>query len=648
MTPSSEVKRFFSPGSLLAQRLPGYETREGQAQMMEVVSSAIAQSQTLLVEAPTGTGKSLAYLIPALLTGRKVVVSTATRTLQDQLFHKELPFIQDELQIPFEAALLKGRTNYLCLHLLEQSAQQAEIGGSQRDWILRLLTWSQQTATGDRRELEDLPDDAPIWSQVSTGAEGCLGQRCAFFEECFVVKARRRAAQADLVVVNHHLLFADLSLQSSVGITLLPALDILILDEAHGLEDVAAQHFGQSVSDRRIRQLAGDAHRAFRDQPGAQDRLGRLKTELLDRSDRFFASFRPLFPKTRLTPELLPEDTKEHFFLLDDTLADLFGMLQEHREASEAIQRLAERCTSLRGDLDTLVGLRERSLVTWVEKGPRATFLKAAPIDVSPIIRDVLRPRCEALILTSATLSTGGNFNHVKARLGLDDETMEAILPSPFDYEQQALLYVAESHPPPHDPGFVDAVSETVLRLIKICRGHALILFTSIRNMRQVSDALKEQLTMPVYVQGDGSREVLLERFRAQADSVLFATGSFWEGVDVRGEALSLLVIDKLPFAPPDEPLTSARIEAVAREGKNAFMEYQVPMAIIALKQGFGRLIRHRLDRGIVAVCDPRLTSKPYGKRFLRSLPEARRVQDLDALEAQWNAWQKKVCNKLG
>ena len=633
---SAALQDVIGPNGLLHQRLEGYEPREGQVAMMNAVVQAVDEGQVLLVEAPTGTGKSLAYLIPSLLSGRKTVVSTATRTLQDQLFHKELPFIRNELEIPFEAALLKGRTNYLCLHLLSECTGHSETFGQHREWLVRLISWARETLTGDRGELSDLPDDSPLWPQVSTGAEGCLGTRCGFYDDCFVVSARQKAAKADLVVVNHHLLFADLSLQSSVGFSLLPELDILVIDEAHGLEDVAAQHFGLSVSDRRLRQLIVDSVRALADLPGAQGRAIKLKSAMLDKAHRFFSAYRSLFPKTRLSQENIPNEAKPLFFELDDCLDELTAILEENAARTEALNRLWERSVSLRNELSTLTTLSERSLVVWVEKGPRATFLKAAPVNVAPVVQEVLRPSCESLILTSATLSTGGNFDHIKSRLGFDDESLEALLASPFNYEEQALLYVAKDHPPPQSEGFIEALAETVLRLVKLSRGHALILFTSIRNMQSVYDAIASDIEYPVFMQGQGSRESLLERFRTERDSVLFATGSFWEGVDVQGEALSLLVIDKLPFTPPDEPLTGARIDALRREGKNPFMNYQVPMAIIALKQGFGRLIRHRLDQGIVAVCDPRLKTKPYGKRFLRSLPPAQSVDDIETLESLW------------
>ena len=624
-------------GGLLDQRLEGYEPREGQVEMMEAVVQAIEDERILLVEAPTGTGKSLAYLIPSILSGKKTVVSTATRTLQDQLFHRELPFIREQLDIPFEAALLKGRTNYLCLHLLSECMGHSETFQTHKDWLGRLMRWSQTTESGDRSELSDLPDDSALWPQVSVNAEGCLGTKCSFFDDCFVVAARQRALKADLVVVNHHLLFADLSLESSVGFSVLPDADVLIADEAHGLEDVAAQHFGLSVSDRRLRQLIVDSSRAMRDLPGAHARVRMLKTNLLDTAARFFQAFRPLFPKTRLTADNTPGEVKPLFFELDDRLDELESILAEQATRSEALHRLWERCIRVRNELSALTTLSERSLVVWVEKGPRATFLRAAPVNVAPVIQETLRPRSNSLVLTSATLSTGSDFEHIKGRLGFQEDSLEALLRSPFDYEKQALLYVAKDHPPPQTDQFIDAMCATSLRLVRLTEGRALLLFTSFRTMESVYAAIAPEIEHPVFMQGEGSREALLARFRNERDSVLFATGSFWEGVDVQGDALSLLIIDKLPFSPPDEPLNGARIEALRREGVNAFMEYQVPMAIIALKQGFGRLIRHRHDRGIVAVCDPRIVTKPYGKRFLRALPPATMVDDFETLERLWN-----------
>lgn len=623
---------------LIAKRLPGFERRPGQEEMMRSVLRAIDEREVLLVEAGTGTGKSLAYLVPAAISGEQITVSTATKTLQEQLFSKDIPFVRDALGLRFEAALLKGRTNYLCLHLLSEARADHDLIRHEGRWLRRLRDWASETETGDRSELEDLPERGGIWQRVSTGAEGCLGQRCKHFDECFVMLARRRAARADVIIVNHHLYFADLSLKESTGFQLLPPTDVVIFDEAHNLEDIASVFFGLSVSDYRIKDLTYGAIRACAahgvDTRVMQARVDSVRT----RTQLFFDCYRPLLPKGRLTPESAPEGLQAAYFELDNALDGLERALRDADEAHESIGHLAARCSGLRTELSVVASGADSALVTWVESGPRATFLKAAPINAGGLLQETLFSRVESLVFTSATLTTGGDFSHLKRRLGITFEVEELELPSPFDYPRQALLYVPGDLPPPRARDFVERAADRIEQLLEITDGRAFVLFTSFSNLRRVWSLLKDRLEYPLLRQGEGPKEALLRRFRDNPRSVLFGTGSFWEGVDVVGEALSMVIIDKLPFAPPDDPLTSARIEWLGQQQKNAFMDYQVPQAIIALKQGFGRLIRTRTDRGIVAILDTRLVTARYGQLFLRSLPDARRVSDLATLREAWRA----------
>ncbi len=630
---------FLGPEGFIAKRLGGYEHRPGQEAMMQAVLQAMEQREVLLVEAGTGTGKSLAYLIPAALAAESVIVSTGSKTLQDQLFHKDIPFVRDALGVPFKAALLKGRTNYLCLLKLEQGRNDSVVSQAHGGWLELFEEWVGQTDTGDRAELAKLPDDAPVWREVSTGAEECLGQGCEYFDDCFVMRARRRALSADVVVVNHHLFFADLSLRESAGFSLLPPSDIVVFDEAHNLEDVAAMYFGLECSNYRVRDVTYDAQRAM-----AQQRVA--TTEFLDLCDRargdadaFFQAYEPLFPRGRVNPAALPAEVRERWHALDNRLAQIAHRLREaaRAEEDEQLARLVIRAHELRSDLDALVEAGDRSLVVWVEKGARAVFLRAAPIDVGRVLQETLFGRVEALVFTSATLTTSGHFDHIRQRFGIDYECRELVVASPFDYPNQALLYLPEHLPSPRAPDFVTRAADEIEALLDITRGRAFVLFTSFAKLHQVHDLLRSSLPYPTFVQGEGSKDALLEAFRTTEHAVLFGTSSFWEGVDVAGEALSQVIIDKLPFAPPDDPLTAARIEWMGAGGRNPFMHFQVPVAIISLKQGFGRLIRHRSDRGIVTVLDHRVTRARYGPMFLESLPPARRVFSMEQLRDDWS-----------
>lgn len=639
-----ELERLIGPGGALESTLDGYERRSGQELMMRSVAGVLERGGTLVIEAGTGIGKSLGYLVPAALSGRRVVVSTGTRTLQDQLWTRQVPFIRDELGLAIEATVLKGRTNYLCLLLLEAAKDVPELTLDQHRELGRVRTWAETTSTGDRAELVDLAEDASIWRAVAADAEQCLGRSCPHFSDCFLMAARRRAEAADLVIVNHHLFFADLGLKDAAKFSLLPDADAVVFDEAHHLENVAAHAFGRSVSDARMRRLAGDAKRAFRkaDRP-----VGRLDAQLaeLDRDrERLFSHLQAMAPRARLVPSRLGVQFREAWYKVDNTLIGLALLVGGEAGTDEPLRRLAGRVDELRSDLFGLISPEtphDDPEVRWVERGPRATFVRSAPIAVGGRLREALFPRFRTAVFTSATLATGGGFAHVRERLGLPEDTQALTLPSPFDYASQALLYTAGDLPEPRHPAYARASVERIQALVELTRGRALVLFTSRERMLEAHAALAPRWAFPTLVQGQGAKEALLDRFRATPGAVLFATATFWEGVDIVGDALSLVIIDKLPFAPPGDALIDARVGQLAATGRNAFMEYQVPSAILALKQGVGRLIRHRGDRGIIAILDSRLDSARYGRVFLESLPPARRSARFEDIATWWAALEE-------
>jgi len=645
-----ELESLIGPGGALGRALEGYERRAGQELMMRAVAATLERGGALVIEAGTGIGKSLGYLVPAALSGQRVILSTGTRTLQDQLWMRQVPFVRDALGIPIEATVLKGRTNYLCLLLLERARDNPYVALDEHADLERIRAWSETTPSGDRAELSDLPEGSTAWRAVAADAEQCLGRSCPHFSDCFLMAARRRAEAADLVIVNHHLFFADLQLREGASFSLLPEAHAVVFDEAHHLENVAAMAFGTSVSDARLRRLAIDFRRGFRE---AGRELSLLDAPLgeLDRDrDRMFEHLATLSDRAgraRLVPERLPHAFREAWYKLDNTLIGLGLLASAQARADEALLRLAARVGELRDDLGDLVspgagGAPGDEEVRWVERGPRAVFVRSAPVHVGRRLAQTLFPRFRATLFTSATLATHGQagFSHFRERLGLPEETAELQLPSPFDYASQALLFLPRDLPDPRHPSFASRAHATIEMLVRLTRGRALILFTSRERMLEAHAALSGRWDHPTFVQGKGSREALLARFHDEAGAVLFATATFWEGVDIVGDALSLVVIDKLPFQAPGDPLVDARVARLTADGRNAFMDYQVPAAILALKQGVGRLIRHRTDRGIIALLDPRLETARYGAAFLASLPPARRTSDPAQLAAWYQAWQ--------
>jgi ATP-dependent DNA helicase DinG len=646
LSPALEAFGLLGPGGALEAALPGYEHRPAQLAMARAVEALFAEHGILLAEAGTGTGKTLAYLVPAVLSGRKVVVSTATKTLQEQIFFKDIPLLRDQAHLEFDAAYLKGRANYLCAHRFEAfdksptfaSREEGALWPALRDWAFR-------TQSGDRAEA-DLPDNFSAWRQLSTTSETCLGSRCPLFEPCFVTKARRRAESADVLVVNHHLFFADLALRSrpgADGAAVLPRYDAVVFDEAHALEDVATDFFGVQVSSFRVEDLATDALAALPPKDTRSGMVSAMALSLRARAEAFFKGapralgLSATENSTRLTREnsqRLAAQAAE----LNEALAGLSALTDDDDEP--ALGSLRRRADELAAELDFVLDASSDEHVYWAEGRGRGVFLRAAPIEVAADLQKRLYGAVDTVLFTSATLTAQGRFDFFAGRMGvpLGGEGVRALaFDSPFDFPTQAGLYLPTHLPEPNDPAFPQAVADEIVALTKVSGGRAFALFTSLRNMEAVHALAAPRLSVPALLQGERPKSALLEAFKARP-SVLFAAHSFWEGVDVPGAALSLVIIDKLPFASPGDPLVAARIDALRARGQEPFSAYQVPEAAIALRQGFGRLIRTKSDRGVVALLDRRVSTKAYGRAFLQSLPKARRLPHLDALRAFFEA----------
>ena len=619
--------------------------------MAEAVAAVIDRGGTLLAEAGTGTGKTLAYLIPGILSRQRVLVSTGTKNLQEQIFFKDLPALKEALGLDFTATLMKGRNNYLCLHRWE-AYQQSEDSFERSVFVPLIREWAAATATGDRAELRDLPEDLPLWKEINADPETCLGNTCPRWGDCWVTLMRQRAAGSDVVIVNHHLLCADASVRRGEYGEVIPACPTLVVDEAHQLEEVATQYFGLMFSNYRVDDLLRDCDRLLATNPfgDKDDEIRRELTRVAERSRMFFAGLsmaRALAGvsgssenRVRYTAEAMAEHAEDGMMLAGvlESLESTFALLRAkssgpdaNPEMTETAAALQRRAGELRSDLRFLLRAADSDYVYYLETRGRGIFLRASPIDVSRIVRDALFDRMRIIVLTSATLAVDGSFEYMKGRLGIDDAT-EVRVASEFDYERQALLYLPRRMPPPKAPTFAEAAARETIELLKRSRGRAFVLFTSYAVLRTVQRFVEMALSYPILVQGTAPRTTLIERFRSTPNAVLLATSSFWQGVDVVGEALSCVIIDKLPFASPSDPVTSARIESIAASGGDAFAEYQVPLAILALQQGLGRLIRHRTDRGVLAILDPRLRTMGYGRRFLESLPPAPVTYDLDAV----------------
>jgi ATP-dependent DNA helicase DinG len=625
-------------GGALARVVPDFRPRPLQLDMARAVATAIEERGVLVAEAGTGTGKTFAYLAPALRSGGKVIISTGTKTLQDQLFDRDIPMLRDALRLPVTVALLKGRANYVCHHHLERTLADGRLASRQDAVDLAHIgRFAKTSATGDRADLSDVSESAPIWSQVTSTRENCLGSDCGHFDRCFVVQARKNALEADVVVVNHHLFFADLVLREEGVGEILPACNTVIFDEAHQIPETATLFFGESVSTAQLVTLARDT--VIEAAIGAKD--SRSLPESARALDKAARDLRLVFPEEG---GRLPMRIVERNRAFQDALACVLERLdaldielQEHGERSEGLQRCQERVLALAELAERWRSGVDGERVKWVELYNHALQLHSTPLSVAAAFAKQIEGHARAWVFTSATLSVAGDFAHYCGALGLTEAHANS-WGSPFDYERQALLYVPGKMPEPNTPEYTPAVIRAALPLVEASGGRAFLLFTSLRAMREGRALLEEQmqrrnLDFPLLMQGEGSRSELLERFRRLGNAVLIGSQSFWEGVDVRGDALSLVVIDKLPFSAPDDPVLAARIEKLNQEGRNAFLEYQLPQAVITLKQGAGRLIRDENDRGVLMICDPRLYSKSYGRRILQSLPPMRRTRvEADAI----------------
>ncbi len=657
---SAAVASAFAPDGPLAAALPGFEARPGQLEMAGAVSAVFADGGVLLAEAGTGTGKTLAYLIPAILSRQRVLVSTGTKNLQEQIYFKDLPVLRESLGVPFKATYMKGRGNYLCLHRFDAFRDGTDPVSGNRTFpvatgfgrtpdeaacITVIDEWRRHTETGDRAEIEDLPEDLPFWNEIAATTENCIGAECPQHGECFITRMRQRAAESDIVIVNHHLLCADAAVRQSEHGEVIPNCRYAIVDEAHQLEDVATQYFGIAISNYRVDDLARDTDRAV----GARLLTDRDTCDALsDDAERLRNAARAFFSALQMMRFEVPGagGTESRIRVgsahLDKAADDGAAMARAAmaleadialaRDVPEDVLAIGRRAAVLRSELEFLLSADDPGYVYYLEVRGRGVFLRASPIDVSSIVREMLVDRMTATVFTSATLTVDGRFEYVRARLGIG-MAQDLRLASEFDYASQAILYLPRKMPDPRSREYVQAVAREVIEIVRRTRGRAFVLFTSYANLRAVQAAAAAEIEYPILVQGTAPRSALLRDFKATPNAVLLATSSFWQGVDVVGDALSCVIIDKLPFASPGDPITSARIEAINARGGSAFGEYQIPLAILALQQGLGRLLRHRKDRGVLAVLDPRLRTMGYGRRFLASLPPAPVTSKLEEIE---------------
>jgi len=647
------LREFFSPGGILAKSSLPYEFRPGQLEMAKAVERSLEERRHLIVEAGTGTGKTLAYLLPALRTGQRVIISTGTKALQDQLFFRDVPFLESLLG-PLRVCYMKGRANYLCRHKLVTLQTQPILSGLEEiDQYRQISAWEKTTETGDRSEISGMPESSPLWNKLDARTEACLGSTCPDYRRCFITEMRRKALESDIIIVNHHLFFADLSVkQESTGAPdagILPEAAAVIFDEAHELEEVASNYFGLSVSNVRFEELARDTDALLRGKEGAE-KLPAATQQLRERARMFFAGL-PMAGDGR-QPFVGREDFLETSGDLYMAVRATLRLLEAEMEGMKGVDEapgLRKRVSRLRTELEFLLESNASNMVYWMERrasfggdkaaprGPRAqsrnTFLQATPIDVSELLHEMVFDQIPTVVLTSATLTVQGGFEHMRKRLGLT-EARELVVPSHFQYDKQALLYLPPNMPDPREPDFPEAAAETIRRVLHITRGRAFCLFTSYSQMRDLYERLLPVLDFPLLLHGTAPRKALLEEFRSTPNAVLFGTSSFWQGVDVQGEALSCVIIDKLPFAVPSDPVVAARMRAIEEAGGKPFFDYQVPAAVLTLKQGFGRLIRSLEDRGVLVLLDPRVRRQRYGQTFLQSLPPYRMTTSITDVEA--------------
>ena len=633
------IQSLFGSTSRLAGQIAAYEPRSVQNRMAQLVVEAVQGQHCLVVEAPTGTGKTLAYLLPLLAMGHSLIVSTATKALQDQIFDKDLPLLRRVLERTFTASTLKGRSNYLCRYRFTAFRNQGMlVPGPERRWSEMVADWADQTEMGDREELDALPDNLSFWKEISAGGDHCLGRRCTHHEACFLTRARERAKKSDLVVVNHHLFFADLALRDGGFGELLPDHGVVVFDEAHKIPDVVTQFFGWTISNHQLRELALDCRRESQE-IGADDPVLLLALPDLEVAGQ---RLREAFPRENRREGMTTEDLNrtsvigQALLQVDNALHHLLKVLEPHQARSAGLAACARRAVTLLDTSGWIRSMDDPSRVYWYETRERGVFLTASPLETGPTLQELLYPRVKTAIFTSATLATGGRsggFSFLLDQLGLTAETVVTEqLPLVFDYRQQAILYLPEQFPEPDDPLFPAAAVEEIVALLEAASGRTLCLFTSQRMLETVRHGLTGRIPFPLLVQGERSKGALLEAFRAQKSSVLLGLASFWEGVDVPGEALSMVIIDRLPFVSPVDPLVAARGRWMEINQRNPFMEMFIPRAVLSLKQGVGRLLRRSTDRGGMAILDVRLTQKRYGRQLLEALPPARIVRDRESV----------------
>ncbi len=660
--------QFFAPGGLLSKTHPAYEFRRGQLQMAQAVEEALEEKRHLIVEAGTGTGKTLAYLLPVIRSGKRVIISTGTKNLQEQLFFKDVPALERALfpegDRKLSVCYMKGRNNYLCRKKLIDLTDQPVLSGLEEiEHYRAIAAWEKTTQSGDRAELAELPEASAVWHKLDARADTCLGQKCKDYDRCFITEMRRRAAESDIIIVNHHLFFADLSIkleaEGAPDAGVLPDCGAVIFDEAHELEDIAGNYFGISVSNLRMDDLTRDVEQMLQKEKLYTPQMSGAIQSVRERSQLFFSLLpanegRFAFDSRR---EFL-EENGEEFLALNQSLTRLGAELDQLPQKPEDVFTLVRRAQQLQVQLRFVMENEDPNTVFWIERrafrgapgaarrkssdekqasGRTNVFLQATPIEVGQILRECLWSKLETSVLTSATLAVGGGFDYIRQRLGLD-HARELIVASHFDYESQAILFVPPDLPDPRTPEFVGKAVTVIRQLLEITRGRAFVLFTSYKQMNEVYERLLGLLDYPMLKQGDAPKSALLEQFRLTPNAVLFGTSSFWQGVDVQGEQLSCVIIDRLPFAVPSDPVVAARVKAIDSGGGNAFFQYQVPSAVITLKQGFGRLIRSLHDRGLLALLDNRILKKQYGRVFVESLPPYSRTTDLKKVEQFFGA----------